>query len=640
MSKTQLLRMLINERLSAAAIEIFGIVEKTIAEYEVDVRCSQRENARQLELLNVLLKPEIKLHRADPQKFTLSTEEVPPEQQHCEQEMSPSLDQEDPEPPQIKEEVPPEKQHCEQERSPSLDQEDPEPPQIEEEVPPEQQHCEQERSPSLDQEDPEPPQIKEEQEELWTNQEGEQLQDLKEEETDTEDSMSNVTCVESTFNQGQTQFSHLDKYVDATSTDQMKTEPDGEDCGVSEPDSSITETLAACHSIFNNSTFAAVLNFDHCPFCSVMSKTQLLRVLINERLSAAAIEIFGVVERTIAEYEEEVRCSQRENARQRELLTVLLKPEIKLHTADPQKFTLSTEEVSPEQQHCEQERSPSLDQEDPEPPQIKEEVPPEQQHCEQERSPSLDQEDPEPPQIKEEQEELWSSQEGEQLQDLKEEETDTKDSMLTVACVENIFAQGQTQFCQLDKSPAVPSTDQMKTKPDGEDCGVSEPDSSITESKDSEWTLSGDNPYSCNVYSRGCSSKSKLKVHVMSHTGEKRFKCSVCLKEFSRNSHLKRHMMTHTGEKPHKCSFCGKRFHRKENLMAHVTFHTGEKPFRCSICPKEFSRKSHLEAHTMTHTGEKPFNCSICSKGFCRKTHLEYHMWTHTRENTIPLQCL
>ncbi|KAM6951599.1 uncharacterized protein FYW47_015126 [Aplochiton taeniatus] len=166
-----------------------------------------------------------------------------------------------------------------------------------------------------------------------------------------------------------------------------------------------------------------------------MSKTQLLRMLINERLSAAATEIFDVVERTIAEYEEEVRYSKRESARQRELLNSLLKPEIRLHRADPQKFTLSTEEVPPEQQHCEQERSPSLDQEDPEPPQIKEEVPPEQQHYKQERGPSLDQEDPEPPQIKEEQE-VWTNQEGERLNELTEEETDTKDSMLNVPCFE------------------------------------------------------------------------------------------------------------------------------------------------------------------------------------------------------------
>ncbi|MDG2555499.1 hypothetical protein P7M41_26245 [Vibrio parahaemolyticus] len=49
---------------------------------------------------------------------------------------------------------------------------------------------------------------------------------------------------------------------------------------------------------------------------------------------------------------------------------------------------------------------------------VKEEVPPEQQ----EWSSSVDQEDPEPPHIKEEQEELWISQEGEQL--VLKQETD------------------------------------------------------------------------------------------------------------------------------------------------------------------------------------------------------------------------
>ncbi|KAM6951073.1 uncharacterized protein FYW47_014590 [Aplochiton taeniatus] len=268
-----------------------------------------------------------------------------------------------------------------------------------------------------------------------------------------------------------------------------------------------------------------------------MSKTQLLRMLINERLSAAATEIFDVVERTIADYEEEVRYSKRENARQRELFNKLLKPEIKLHRADPQKCTLSKEEVCLVEQQCEQDWSPSLDQEDPEPPQIKEEVSPEQRHCEQERSPSLDQEDPEPPQIKEEQEELWTSQEGEQLQDLKEEETDAKDSMLTVMCVESIFDQGQTQSSHLDLSQSVDnregdpaattSTDQMTTGPDGKDCGVSELDSSITESKDSEWTLSGDKPYTSSVCSRGFRVKSSLKHHMVSHTGAKPFSCYV-----------------------------------------------------------------------------------------------------------------
>nr|XP_046208058.1 DENN domain-containing protein 2A-like [Oncorhynchus gorbuscha] len=62
------------------------------------------------------------------------------------------------------------------------------------------------------------------------------------------------------------------------------------------------------------------------------------------------------------------------------------------------------------------------------------EVPPEQQQCEQEWSPSLGQEDPEPIQIKEEEDELRTTQEEEQSHGF---ETDTKDSIFTAGCVKN-----------------------------------------------------------------------------------------------------------------------------------------------------------------------------------------------------------
>ncbi|XP_063317290.1 zinc finger protein 853-like isoform X3 [Pelmatolapia mariae] len=216
-----------------------------------------------------------------------------------------------------------------------------------------------------------------------------------------------------------------------------------------------------------------------------MPSVQSLREFINERLTAAAEQIFLEFEKTIVQYEEEID-------RQRRLLDITWKPQVKLHRTvfcppdvPQQPVCEEEEEVLPEQQLCDQERSSSVEQEEPEPPQIKEEqeelcssqegeqlglkeepevhhdpvqyeeemerqrrllditwkpqiklhrtdvpqqqvceeeeeVLPEQQLCDQERSSSVDQEEPEPPQIKEEQEELCSSQEGEQL-GLKEE---------------------------------------------------------------------------------------------------------------------------------------------------------------------------------------------------------------------------
>lgn len=61
-----------------------------------------------------------------------------------------------------------------------------------------------------------------------------------------------------------------------------------------------------------------------------MSKVQLFRSLVKQRLAAAAEDIFGLFERTIAEFEEElVRC-QEENRRQRQLLDAGFQPQLRL----------------------------------------------------------------------------------------------------------------------------------------------------------------------------------------------------------------------------------------------------------------------------------------------------------------------
>ncbi len=51
-----------------------------------------------------------------------------------------------------------------------------------------------------------------------------------------------------------------------------------------------------------------------------MSAPLLLRAFVNERLTAAAEEIFQVFERTIAKYEEEASSSKQEIERLRSLL--------------------------------------------------------------------------------------------------------------------------------------------------------------------------------------------------------------------------------------------------------------------------------------------------------------------------------
>eukprot|EP00064_Thunnus_orientalis_P026222 superscaffoldBa00015842_g26713 len=66
-----------------------------------------------------------------------------------------------------------------------------------------------------------------------------------------------------------------------------------------------------------------------------MSKIEMLRLLINQRLTAAAEEIFGVFGRTIAEYEEQISRYKLEIQRQRRLQELRMQPQIslQLHSA-------------------------------------------------------------------------------------------------------------------------------------------------------------------------------------------------------------------------------------------------------------------------------------------------------------------
>ncbi|XP_071060578.1 zinc finger and SCAN domain-containing protein 31-like [Pseudochaenichthys georgianus] len=95
MSKVQMLLSLKKQRLTAAAEEIFALFKKTIAELEEELSLSIEENERLQKLLDAVLQPQLRIHRADVQLLVVVKEEVLPDQQ----EWSTSLDQEDPEPP-------------------------------------------------------------------------------------------------------------------------------------------------------------------------------------------------------------------------------------------------------------------------------------------------------------------------------------------------------------------------------------------------------------------------------------------------------------------------------------------------------------------------------------------------------------
>ncbi|XP_037623362.1 zinc finger and SCAN domain-containing protein 2-like isoform X2 [Sebastes umbrosus] len=380
-----------------------------------------------------------------------------------------------------------------------------------------------------------------------------------------------------------------------------------------------------------------------------MSAVQSLREFVNERLTAAAEEIFRVYETTIVEYEEEID-------RQRRLLDVVWKPEIQLNRLE-----------LPQQHVCKEEE---------------EEVLADQQLCIQERISSLDQEDPEPPQIKEEQEELCTSEEGEQLV-LKQE---TDEFMLTPTNEESDHSEDQTLDLRITKIQSAfeekpfsyisdhsedqtldLSIDETQSAMEENSLSyisvkssvVSEPNSDQqllshnsheAESQDLKGGKPGDSGstryaeskqqnqhHNSNSHTNDAYSPTTSKIPSNTHTGENYFKCDTCEKVFKYKSHLQAHLIIHTGEKPFPCETCGGTFSSSGNLKVHMRTHTGEKPYTCKTCGKDFKSSSNLKVHMRTHTGEKPYLCKLCDKRFCEATKLTRHMRIHTGEK--PYTC-
>ncbi|XP_020338022.1 zinc finger protein 2 homolog [Oncorhynchus kisutch] len=259
-----------------------------------------------------------------------------------------------------------------------------------------------------------------------------------------------------------------------------------------------------------------------------MSKLQLLNVFVTERLSAAAVEIFGAVEKTIAEYREEIFRSAKENERLRREMDMIIKSEIQLYRTD---FQLLTPSVPPEQQSCEQEWSPSLGQEDPEPTQIKEE------HQEF----RLSQEDPPQP---------------------------------------SHHYQNQTVDDGERSALPIILTEEIKIEPDVEGYRGLQPTSDQPLSVHQDCSATLEKPYWCQQCGKSFTRKGNLTLHLKIHTGEKPFLCKQCGKRFNQKSNLTIHTRTHTGENPYQCKQCGKRFNHKSNLTSHARIHTGENPYQ------------------------------------------------------------
>uniref|UniRef100_A0A8C2XCU0 C2H2-type domain-containing protein n=2 Tax=Cyclopterus lumpus TaxID=8103 RepID=A0A8C2XCU0_CYCLU len=275
-----------------------------------------------------------------------------------------------------------------------------------------------------------------------------------------------------------------------------------------------------------------------------MSKIEMLRLLITQRLTAAAEEIFGVFGRTLAEYEDEICRSKLEISRQRRLLDLCRKPQVCL-------------QVDSSALREQQGWSSGLS--DMEAPPIKKEE-----------------------EEEEEEEELWSSQ--------QEEQSDVKFVFFQSGGARSEPLDGHTTspLSRLqdpdDSEPdPLPGTSIQQTSPGEDALGLvsgngRKPDCEELDAAQSEVVDS----YICTICGHAFAQRGHWAKHVQVHRKtdtkvDKSYTCDICGKRLTRFDGYQKHLRIHTGEKPYTCGECGRRFSDNSNYKRHIRTHVGQK---------------------------------------------------------------
>ncbi|XP_078473635.1 sal-like protein 1 [Lampetra planeri] len=203
----------------------------------------------------------------------------------------------------------------------------------------------------------------------------------------------------------------------------------------------------------------------------------------------------------------------------------------------------------------------------------------------------------------------------------------------------------------------------------------------------------------CDICGKRFPYQSALDIHYRSHTKVRPFICPICNRGCTTKSNLKQHILTH--RKGYSAEFLGQSLEESvgsgTGLVARAlslpgdavngfkqeppsvappsegespspgqalglglgmglprgflqslvsprssstppfTSRRSSKQHNCPVCGKNYSSASALQIHSRTHTGEKPYACSVCGRAFTTKGNLKVHMTTHMW-NSVPVR--